>query len=764
MSLKRKLTKFTKTYDNSPVTIEALVKVLNSSKGTLYNNKKLLEEFGIVLEHGNKGTPSRTTPKLKITNSDASEIAITKTLFKQTVNYVCTKLCIPYIYSSTAEHLCKSVSSSLTLSSAKVFLSRCEKTPKFLTPKEMWDVAEVLNELEHTVRCTLEPQERADILSIFEEKLLLSPSEEQLRAVALMAKTLLKGGSGYKYVQAVAGSSKTTCINATRLYLKQYHNMSVPVLTLTNKAASMLNGSSTVHSMLQRLLGIQVLDCSEELLASYTDLGLFRGTLEPMPALIVDEYTTLPGTLVRILKTLGKNVIFVGDKAQISRNSEFVGTRLCSLTHQYRFDHSLTNAQVRMTTAHFERNYEEMCRILDEKCVGTFTGKLKKRNVGNRLENYTDYKDSFNDFVEVFDKYKSLDSCVIAYSSNACEVINYIMNGHSKEFKNGSKISLRVTKYVPSEVVSGSQGIVLKTVQDGYEVMVGGTRFVATAEELELSYAITTLKSQGSSWDYVLFVAGTSNREAKHTDMYVGATRAKLDFEVLKRDSVDSSQKDADKLLVLGEGSRNTSLFEGGKALKEVIEASGYSVEEAYATIGRSFGTESKTKTTLTKSNIKETTLVSPSNQDNTWSYTLMSPEGRRIPAKSEDKNKTEAQAKYALDMYLKSHPSYTGFLTRNLKGTGVVVLDCDCKAAVDHFKHLSAITKSCISANGEKAHFYFKTDKVLNTMHKNDKGVDFLGNAEEQNVDVKPNKEFNDLAPAALTDEIFNSIKSYMK
>ena len=54
-------------------------------------------------------------------------------------------------------------------------------------------------------------------------------------------------------------------------------------------------------------------------------------------------------------------------------------------------------------------------------------------------------------------------------------------------------------------------------------------------DSLELGYAITTLSSQGSSWDYVLFADGTAPKSFRIADIYVGVTRARVGCKVIRK-------------------------------------------------------------------------------------------------------------------------------------------------------------------------------------------------------------------------------------
>ena len=147
----------------------------------------------------------------------------------------------------------------------------------------------------------------------------------------------------------------------------------------------------------------------------------------------------------------------------------------------------------------------------------------------------------------------------------------------------------------------------------------------------------------------------------------------------------------------------------------------------------------------------------------NAYSYVLVSQEGKTIYPNSEQKNKTEEQAKYALD--LRKKEGYTGFLTFNLKAQPYVVFDFDSKEGVDKFKHLLDQTRGCINAEGTSMHLWFEVNTLYPTIHYAQRGgkpLDLLGNTNETNVDFKPNKPYNNLKPMALTEELFNTFNDY--
>ena len=747
--LDRKLIKFLETYDGEPVSVKAVCKALNIAEGTLYNNKKYLEEKGIKFSHGSKGKSTRKTKTVEYNN--ISTLPVSKTLFKQVVNFVHESLSLPVAFVGCPTKVYK-LGAHFSLCSAKAYIQRCMESGT-LAADEVFAAIRCTIELDNLVKVRLTDEDRNSITESFSELLGLTPTEEQVRAVFLMTRQLLKGDK-YTYVQAKAGSSKTTCTNVVRYHLKKNHNITLKVVSYTQLASSELRGGSTLHSLLNYITGINVLKLPEESLLAFLEDSLTAGVIKPLDRLCVDEYTTLSKDLLRATKLLCKNIVFVGDKAQFCRNNESVGTRLCSLEKQYRFIEAETSLQEDVTKATFKKDHEEVDRLLKSASLGTFGGKLRYKKAKNSCIGYIDYFNSFTEFGELFNFYRDTDSIILAYSTNAVDAINHIMNGGS-EIKRGSKVATTVGIFKPFPIPSGSTGTVLTVNGDLAKVVLKDAMVDISLEQLKLVYATTSLSAQGSSWDHVLYVRGTSPKSFQPEEDYVAPTRAKVSVRTIDRVEIDSTAEDVLGVLNLQEGMRNNTLFKTLASIKDLAEDSGLASSEISKVVTSAFSAPVKTKV------VKEVTKIEAKDS---FSYTL-EVDGRRIYAKSHQKNKTRGEAESALNEVLKSHPEMTGFVTQNLKGQPYVVFDFDSKEGVDKFKHLLDQTRGCINSEGTSMHLWFEVNTLYPTIHYAQRGgkpLDLLGNTNETNVDFKPNKPYNNLKPMALTEELFNTFNDY--
>lgn len=735
-----RLEKFLEKYDGSPITVKELAKALNKSVGTIQNNKKSYIEKGVVFKHGSVGTTIKDKKLAKLTNSNSSTLKITPRVYRSVCNYISKYLGTLPSFVVSSDVYNASVSKRLSLSSAKTYLERAHEA-KSVKVHDRRIISNTLLELRNLTRSTLTEEERTSISEVFLKVTGHTPDEEQIKAVSMMARTLTKTRS-LTYVQARAGASKTTCINVLTEYLKVNFNTKCHAVTFTRKASKELNYSKTLHKLVKDLLDIEDMKKHTEVSLKYeVEKAIYEGVIDKLPHLIVDEYGTMSNTMMDIAKMLSDNVIFVGDTAQIVQNKSFIGTCLCSLTKQYRFLRSVDNSQARISDARFDNDYEAMKEVLKSKMVGVFEGKLKYRTEDTKKVAYTDYKGAFSHLDGILNRYRDSDSLIVAYSLNAVEEINVVMNG-SKDIKEGSKVSISQSQYKPTEVVAGTLGRVVKVHDKVASIFTDDCEIVdINVSSLKLAYAMTTLSAQGSSAKRVLYVHGTAPQEHKLSDAYVGPTRAEVGWEVISRDFVDCEINNFFSVLDMKEGNRNTSIYETSVALGGIIREANYDMSEAEPTIlsGLKVKTHEPAKETV------ET-------KTNNYCCVLIARDGGYIFPKAEDRNLARGQAEELLK-------TSKGYLAEELKGGDRIVIDCDSRETVDAFKKYADITEAYVSDNS--MHLVFTVDRLFPRI-TGKKDLDLLGNKVHSLRLEKPNKTPNNKKAIPLPQEVLELLCEY--
>lgn len=772
-TLEQKLKTFLETYKGEELSYPSLSAALKVSAGTLYNNKQKLEEAGIRLTHGNKSTKKRGTI---VRESNLLSLSYSTSMFRVVLNHLNLSANIQVLYPGQKDSLYK-VEGTISPKTAVAFL-RKHLQSSTIGELERLNGAKVLANMLGASTRRPPKGDHSKIVKAFKDLYAITPEAEQVEAVYHMYKTLTKGDKGY--VQALAGTSKTTCINVLKHYMKKEHGLDIHTTSYTQMASSELIGGTTLHSLLKKILRVDVIDTTDDdlhLLAEMQECltdGVYK---KPIQRLVIDECTTLTSGIILTAMTLAERIVFVGDKNQFENNSKFLGSRIGSLSKQYRFLGSETTLQKDITKAMLLKDEEQMQKLLEPFCVGTFIGKVKTRRASKGAENYTDYKDSFQNHTEILQGFQGDSDIVLAYSTNACSNINKLLN-NGTNIKAGSKVSLKKAVYKPFYLPSGSFGKVLSVSGSKANVLFydKGT-YEVNVNILELAYAVTSLKSQGSAWDNVLYIEGTAPRKTQIEDMYVCVTRARKSIKVLSRTGVNTKELDIHNIYDLEEGQRNVMLYSALKGAQSIARASGLEDSEIAHVASSAFST--KLKTGLAKPEgverleptgnssvsvsespegaipVKEKKDNMPAGKpvaiDNNWGY-----QAANHPT-LEQMTKTKEQAQYMLDK-----SGEEGFITRNLKGGDIICIDCDCKEAVSHFEKYLDNTYSAISEDGSRAHLFFKVEDWYPTKHR--KGLDFLGNVVNTRVNFKPNKVYNTKEIAPLTDEVLDAYNKYVE
>lgn len=746
-----RLDKYLKTYLTNPVpiTVHELSKRAGVATKTIYNNKDRYESMGIVFKR-----KPRSTPKKVCVYNLANEKCTTP-LFKAVCNKLAYSLGLGYSYPSDE---CVRLSEKISLKGLEEYLRRHLTQEETLQDKDFLLAHKLLASMDDKVRASKSHNEL--ISAIYQSKVGFAPFEEQLKCISLFYQLYSQkdGTIVWKHVQARAGASKTSCLNVFHDLLVYLDQDVPPFLTVTNKAVLALSSGNTVHKHIGDILGRKVFD-NEEVINSLVDLFLVQGRVKPQPLVFVDEYTMLTPTLVSILKKLYKKIVFVGDEGQLRNNEEYVGTLLCSLKKQPRFLNSEGSVQTEFTEAYFKLDVKRMEEILDSICIGTIQGTLDIEDLGASLNKRVSYGDSFKQVEDTLKEYISLDRQIICYATRCRDAINKLLNGGT-DIKVRSKVSLTETVFhIPGAVKNTTWTVLKLSGEEATLVDKDHNVITVPSDILTLAYAITTSAAQGSAEMHVLFIFGTAPLALQYRDAYVGLTRAYVSVKCIRRISIDTTKQAVLKALDLEEGSRAVDSYVSLQAIKDIMFESGLTKQEVVNIAKNVFSNFPV---------VEERVHTEPQelkHNPNAYSYVLVSPEGKYIYPRSEQKNKTKEQAQYALDTALRD--GYTGFLTFNLKAQPYVVFDFDNDVeAIDKFKHLLEQTKGAINSEGTSMHLWFEVDKFYNTEHfrVDGKGIDVLANTNETNVNQKPNKTYNTLDPMPLSEEILALLKDHIK
>lgn len=529
-----KLKTFLETYNGEPVTVQYLASELGIAERTIYNNKSKYTSEGVVFTRKTK----ETGMSVEYSKEDLKSAKVSRSLYEAVYNHVSYALGSGYKYTPGKSNLRKNVS----LSSCQKYLERCLKEETLLTDEDYLAAKTLILSLKGSSR---DKGAHAELIKeVFKTKCNIKPYDEQVRCVSLMYQFIKQTEvtHPYKYVQARAGSSKSTCLRALSYLLEELGEEPIPFLTLTNKAVLELSNGSTVNHYLGSVFGRTVFDSSASFLSALTDILIQEG-YKKKPVVFVDEYAMLDPIMVSVIKRLFERVVFVGDDKQLVRNEEYVGVLMCSLKKQPRFLNSKTKAQELFTEAYYKLDEEKMEKILRSLTVGSFEANIEVVQDGINFNSKAVYAGSFGHLENLLDGYKSLEHMIVCYSTSCRDELNTLLNEGS-EIKVGSKVSLIKPIHKIAHAVPGTSWLVIELNNENAKLFGdNGVIIEVPVKNLRLAFAVTSMTAQGSASKHVLFVEGTSPASLRYRDTYVGITRATRTLKVIRRASVDDTKR-----------------------------------------------------------------------------------------------------------------------------------------------------------------------------------------------------------------------------
>lgn len=587
------------------------------------------------------------------------------------------------------------------------------------------------------------------------------PEEEQVQCVAKVLEFVADKAIAIASIQSDAGSSKTSTALVIQYLLSDVN----PLITAkTNKALSKIVHSKTLSRVFIDLMGTNTMKDNEEL--QLLKAEKFRGTVD---FIIVDEASMVSAHDRLLLETLCQKVLYIGDKEQmkpVDGKLAYNFRYLHTLKKQYRFRNAETNFQVSFTQLNKQKRFVSCDVLLKDYIKGTYVSELKHvPNDKGGLDLKSFYDKSFQQHTDLLNKYKPDDSIVIAYSQNAVDSINYIMNDNTSELKVNSKVVLTSNEYEVEQYNGFQYRIIdIKGTNCLCKSLETGEEYTFPLSKLTLAYAITTHKAQGSEWNHVLGIDGTSTVYDKPRDRYVLITRGSKSIYLLQKDTSSSKTTKAtistskEELMSLlkqtKEGTRNNTLYEVCKELTKNEQNEDWI--EAVTEVALSIGLEqheiketiiSATKEKKSPEKQASTELNSLATNPTprlTQYFTPVFKNNKTLLGKDRILSKEEALA----------YPNIL-YIAEELKGSNRVVIDCDSKETVELFSEYLSQTESYVSSDKSSAHLVFTTDKLIRTSHK--EGIDFLGNTLYTLRNIKSNKIPNNVEAIPITQEILD-------
>lgn len=617
------------------------------------------------------------------------------------------------------------------------------------------------------------------VKSAFKEVHGFEPTDEQVQVIAKAYK--FATGSYDKHtvasIQSDAGSSKSTCA----LVIQHLLYEQIPYITaITNKALNNIKNSKTVSSLLSSYADIEIGD-------SYKiKLIKAKANTSIIPFIIVDESSQCGMKTRTLLETISEKVLYMGDQEQLPAIMDDQGVDflyLHTLRTQYRFLQAEDNFQIAYSALNKNKLYNRANKLIQSKIIGSVQASAKFRETKESsagFERYSDFTGSFSEFESVLKSYESDEHLIITYAQGAVDEINYVVN-EGKEIKLNSKVMLVTNQYAVEQFNGFIYRVIqLESTRALCKSIDTGKEFWYKIKDLVLSYAVTTMKIQGSQIEHVLGVIDTM-RPLANLDRYVITTRAGNTIRFIQCISATKTQeliiKDADiqptlsyesihaRLSSALTGGRNNTLYGCAKDLIKldapqeefdnlynVAISIGMYPKEINSTIASARTiptTPSKTSTTVKKEPVKSSNIVLDacdinSSPRTTLYYTPVFNSNKTLIGKDQVLTYKEAL----------SYPNKK-YIAEQLKGSNRVVIDCDSKETVELFKNYIDLTESYISEEKDSLHLVFTTKHIIPSLHKI--GIDLLGNKLFQLRNIKDNKVFNGLAPIPLTQEVLN-------
>ena len=281
--------------------------------------------------------------------------------------------------------------------------------------------------------------------------------------------------------------------------------------------------------------------------------------------------------------------------------------------------------------------------------------------------------------------------------------------------------------------------------------------YIRPLEDLVLGYALTTTKSQGSEWDHVLMIDGTSHISERNRDRYVMVTRSSVSLKILA---------DSDAQLEIGtiegalvnleesqEGDRNNNLY---KATRDIIDT----ITDIALDIGLEQPEITKTIKSAVSPSLGSKRIPKKVSKFILDEYpTLKEPRTQKFYTPVFKNNTTLKGSEQTLTY--KEANSYPNkiYVAEQLKGSNRILIDCDSKETVELFLEYKDKTESYYSPSS--MHLVFITDKIIPSQryHK----LDIQGNKTLSLRHIKDNKIANNLEPIPLTQEVLDTVANYV-
>lgn len=288
------------------------------------------------------------------------------------------------------------------------------------------------------------------------------------------------------------GTGKTTLIRQ----VKQFYPDAILSAT-TGKAAKQLSSDAcTIHSLLgfgHRGFKVKKLDCS---------------------LLVIDEASMIDWVTLHAVVRAAPRAIFVGDPGQLPPvHGDNVFRKLIEiiptieLEKVYRFGSNKESSEIEIIK---KKNYYETIGTVKSLALS-----LTKRGKGFQI---------ITPLVQTADDLNNL--------------IKATINPSPKKFSIGDRVIVTKNIYTDGILIASNGQIGLIKKYDGkyYRIQIGSNEVNLLQNEIELAYALTVHKSQGSEYDYVIFAIPSGVREDFLTDelKLVGKTRGKIKTYVIE--------------------------------------------------------------------------------------------------------------------------------------------------------------------------------------------------------------------------------------
>ncbi len=352
------------------------------------------------------------------------------------------------------------------------------------------------------------------------------------------------------FITGPAGSGKSYMLKLlyktfSQMLNNEKYSEKVVVLTPTGKASARLNTnlnvySTTVHSALGWCAKSSVIDLSNYYSFSFTYKDKFKNT----KVVLVDESTMLEDALVWVmLNSFSKNChfVFVGDYNQLtsilpgSFFKDCVSSGIFPTTY-LKYNHRQINTDLPkllnrlLLGDRYCLNYKYESTVVRYLSYKNFLLKLSLllSKLNNQINSfYTDFQILLaikNPERGAIELNKFIQSIFIKDKENSVSSSVY-------DFYVGDKV-IQVFNNKETKVLNGELGIIRKIVEDKVTVEFQNKQvFVYSKEtisELELAYALTVHKAQGSEFKYVVFYGDKySGKMLNKNLVYTAFSRAK---------------------------------------------------------------------------------------------------------------------------------------------------------------------------------------------------------------------------------------------